>query len=530
MTQPIRHTTSDQVYTRPEVVRFMLDQIGYAAEQDLRAYRILEPASGAGVFVQEILERLQKSAELFGFDFIEAAQNITSVELRREVIEQQKETLAQRFADEAVQNISFVTGDFLQVGIPQKFDAVVGNPPYIRWDNIEKSLQTEYLKRYRSFRGRCDLYVPFYERGLQLLKPTGRLCLLTPNRFFKAQYGQHLRRLIRENYSLRAVWDLEHANPYQQKVDAYASLVLIQNHPPKKSDETVLYSRLSDIGSLRTAKPERKEMPPCPADRWFVESVVPAGETDLFVSLSDLPFELCIGVATGRDAVFIKKDLPEEVELEVLLPIIKSQHVKGDMFTDSDLWLINPFEENGAIRDLEQYPRLRAYFEKHKAVLQQRHIAKRKPSEWYRTIDKVKSSHTQRPKILLPDMSGNTQIFIDSGKYYPHHNIYYLLHETDDLSALSVLSAVLMSDLIREQLLQTSNTMQGGYPRWQSQNLRSLRFPDIGRLCMNWQHDMQMAYKAADTVKINELMSFTILRANMESAPERSSGQMTLFS
>jgi hypothetical protein len=74
-------------------------------------------------------------------------------------------------------------------------------------------------------------------------------------------------------------------------------------------------------------------------------------------------------------------------------------------------------------------------------------------------------------------MSGNTFVFVDEGKYYPLHNIYYITGRS--LQELQVLAALLMSDFVRSQLASVTNKMNGGFARWQSQHLRKLRLPDI---------------------------------------------------
>ena len=96
---------------------------------------------------------------------------------------------------------------------------------------------------------------------------------------------------------------------------------------------------------------------------------------------------------------------------------------------------------------------------------------------WYALIDKVKPQLVKQPKILLPDISGNNVIFIDKGLFYPAHNIYYIVGKTID--DLEVLAAILMSRFVKGQIESLSNKMNGGLPRWQSQNIRKLRIPII---------------------------------------------------
>ena len=76
------------------------------------------------------------------------------------------------------------------------FDAVIGNPPYVRIQGFPQS-EIQYLTtHYRSATGNCDLYVSFIERGFTLLSEGGMLGMIAPNKFFRTDYGEGLRGLL----------------------------------------------------------------------------------------------------------------------------------------------------------------------------------------------------------------------------------------------------------------------------------------------------------------------------------------------
>ena len=86
------------------------------------------------------------------------------------------------------------------------FDAVVGNPPYIRIQALKEfaPVEAEYYKEaYRTAaRGNYDIYVAFVEKGLSLLNHNGRLGFILPHKFFNAHYGVTLRAMISEGSHL----------------------------------------------------------------------------------------------------------------------------------------------------------------------------------------------------------------------------------------------------------------------------------------------------------------------------------------
>lgn len=188
-----------------------------------------------------------------------------------------------------------------------------------------------------------------------------------------------------------------------------------------------------------------------------------------------------------------------------MLPILTSKDVKNNDLHWSGNYLFNPFDDEGKVIELSKYPKAQAYLELHREQLQGRHVSKKNPSNWYRTIDRVYKELLSKPKILLPNISGNNQILIDDGNYYPHHNLYYITG--GDMGDLKVLSAILMSDFIVNQLSQLANNMNGGYPRWQSQYVRKLRLPDINTIEPSYSEKLINYYDSRNRPAINSIVN-----------------------
>ena len=147
------------------------------------------------------------------------------------------------------------------------------------------------------------------------------------------------------------------------------------------------------------------------------------------------------------------------------------------------------------------YPLANAYLEQHRERLSARHIARKSPDKWYKTIDRISPSLLTQPKILLPDMSGNTFVFVDDGLFYPLHNIYYITGRSS--VQLRLLAAFLMSDFVRCQLSAVTNTMNGGFSRWQSQHLRKLRIPDLNAISAKDIQQILAFYECREISSIN---------------------------
>ncbi|MDO8966702.1 TaqI-like C-terminal specificity domain-containing protein [Algoriphagus sp.] len=168
------------------------------------------------------------------------------------------------------------------------------------------------------------------------------------------------------------------------------------------------------------------------------------------------------------------------------------------------------------------YSKAKQYFDCNRDLLKKRHVAIKNPNLWYKTIDKINTKLIFQSKILLPDISGNTHLFIDEGNFYPHHNLYYIAGQKYEY--LIVLAAILMSDFVRDQLLEIGNKMNGGYPRWQSQNLRKLRVPILNAIPPEVFSALVKAYYNRDYDIINELV-----KADRISEYSYNEGQTVLF-
>ena len=181
-----------------------------------------------------------------------------------------------------------------------------------------------------------------------------------------------------------------------------------------------------------------------------------------------------IGVATGADKVFIGPFKELDVEEDRKLPLVMTH----DILTGTVKWrgkgVVNPFEDGGRLVDLTIYPKLRKFFEERKEQLIKRHVAKKAPINWYRTIDRIYPLLTKQPKLLIPDIKGAAHIVYEEGHLYPHHNLYFITSDEWDLHALQ---AVLLSGIAKLFVSTYSTRMRGGYLRFQAQYLRRIRIP-----------------------------------------------------
>ncbi|MCM1076488.1 MAG: restriction endonuclease subunit S [Bacteroides sp.] len=306
--------------------------------------------------------------------------------------------------------------------------------------------------------------------------------------------------MINHYYNLEKIVDVESLDAFQESVLAYPVISIITNSPNKRVVEIANVNKLHDLNS------EIRYKSRCYAENDELGSVFYTDYNSNFPTIEEQNYSIGIGVATGADRVFISDNLTDKIEPELLVPIIRSKDLSNNRFQYGGLYLLNPYDQFGRLIDLDHYPKAKFYLEQNKTVLQNRHIVKNNRS-WYALIDKIKPDLLHKSKILLPDISANSYVFVDTGNFYPSHNIYYITSKSGNDEDLFLLASFLMSNAVRNQLLSLSNKMNGGFPRWQSQVLKKLRIPYISGIKSNYKKQLLSAYEVFDIGEINRIVN-----------------------
>ena len=489
------------IFTRSEVVDFILDLAGYTEDQPLHEKRLLEPSFGGGDFLLPIIQRLLsawRAARPNGIAVDDLGDAIRAVELHHDTFRStytavvallKREGLSANAAT-ALAGRWLSQGDFLLAPLEGQFDFVVGNPPYVRPELIPAPLLAEYRSRYQTMYDRADIYIPFIERSLTALSAGGNLGFICADRWMKNRYGGPLRSLVAERFHLKVYVDMVDTPAFHSDVIAYPAITIISRegggatriaHRPSIDRAT-----LTTLAGLLAAQTLPKDAGPVRelarvtngAEPWLLESsdqmALIRRLEGAFPLLEEAGCKVGIGVATGADKAFIGDFESLDVEPDRKLPLVTTK----DIMTGEVQWrgqgVINPFAESGGLVDLGEYPRLRRYLEARRDVIAGRHCAKKAPANWYRTIDRITPALAARPKLLIPDIKGESHIVFEGGELYPSHNLYYVTSDDWDLRALQ---AVLLSAVSRLFVATYSTKMRGGFLRFQAQYLRRIRIP-----------------------------------------------------
>jgi hypothetical protein len=333
------------------------------------------------------------------------------------------------------------------------FDAVIGNPPYIRvqalteWAPVEVEL---YKKLYSTAaEGNYDIYVIFIERSLKLLCEGGRLGFIVPTKWWQAAYGAPLRRLLGKGRHCEEVLDFADEQVFEDPT-TYTCVACFT----KKPASALMYHRVSPP-ELRKRGGDQ-----CPAlwehrvpwDELGVSPWYPGVRSSLRPLFNRLraqgPFlndpSICPrvfqGLKTGLDPVFVldvvtgatptyfSKALDTEVRLEsaLLHPLVKGREMKRFAPLEPRKVVLFPYAAGETGTSLisarvfkEEYPLAWHYLEQNRQKLEARERGKWKGPGWYQYSRNQALDVVSRPKILTPDLVDRSLFSLDrKGSYY----------------------------------------------------------------------------------------------------------------
>ena len=516
------------------VVDLILDLAGYRASADLGASVIVEPSCGTGAFLLPIVERLVQSCRGHGRPLAETGAAIRAFDRLNGNVDAARRSVGNllvgygQSADVAENLISqwVNQGDFL-LGAPLDgygpVDFVVGSPPHVKLEYLPTEVEEAYRSECDTLRGRADLCIGFFEKGLSMLGSEGRLAFVCSDRWMHNQYGERLRALIASEYAVDTVVGMHSADAFEKTVSAEPAITVLRKGPRGPTRFVDAADRLdpTEARLLADSLVDSREVPDdvtrldvVAVERWITRGGPwPSGSALALELIDELeerfdPLEesgtgtrVGVGVATGCDSVYVVKSAPG-VEPCRLLPILKKQ----DVFSGTPSWdgvvLVNPWEK-GCLVDLDDYPGLAAYMQHHATRIKERYVARKQPDRWYRTIDRVDPELQARPKLLLPDVRFAAHPVLDNGRFYPHHNLYYVVSDEWDLE---VLGGLLLSDITNLFVGAYCARTRGAY-RFQAQYLRKIRVPAPDSIDASTAAALTEAFRQRDPHAANSIVA-----------------------
>ena len=239
--------TEGQVFTPTDIVTMILDSVRYTGKSVLTK-TIIEPSFGKGAFLIEIVSRIIYEGRAEGKSENEIKEIIEKCvsgiekdeDLYREAIQKLNELLM-TYDIPLPSWSNLINGDTLLVydNYIGKMDICIGNPPYVRIHNIERQYR-DVVKNFTFADGTTDLYIIFYEIGIQMLKEeSGRLAYITPNSFLRNTSQKKFRNYLVNEGLLDAIYDFKDSKIFD--ADTYTCICVIDKNAERITKDVVEY-------------------------------------------------------------------------------------------------------------------------------------------------------------------------------------------------------------------------------------------------------------------------------------------------
>jgi adenine-specific DNA-methyltransferase len=334
------------------------------------------------------------------------------------------------------------------------FDIVIGNPPYVRQEDI-KEYKPVFQKNYSCYTGTADLFVYFFERGVQLLAKNGVQTYICSNKYFRAGYGKKLRQFLAENMQIRRLIDFGDAPVFE--ATAYPSIIVMSKgrdgspsrpesgspggHALPGNEFLALnwtpgdpVSTFMDVFRTRAFPMLQSHLT---ADGWQIE------HPQVFELMQKLraagkPLGKYVdgkfyrGILTGFNEAFVidrttrDRLITEDPNCnEIIKPFLRGRDVKRWRTEPQDLWLI--FTRRGI--EINSYPAVKKHLSAYKNRLMPGVSGGRKPGsyEWYEIQDNIAYwQEFEKPKILYQEISTFHAFAWDDSGYFTNNKCFLI--------------------------------------------------------------------------------------------------------
>lgn len=342
------------------------------------------------------------------------------------------------------------------------FDAVIGNPPYVKLQNFRQvhADMAEWLASGSSGEapycstgtGNFDLYLPFIEKGLSLLNDGGRMGYIAPNLWPTLEYGEGLRGLVHAGRHLEKWLDFRSFQVFEEAT-VYTAIQIFSKAPAKEI--RLAFAPDGDISRIDWS--DKQHVLPygkieAPLKPWLIAPVPVRSlieRLDREAVRLDQPENtkgIIVGIQTSADHIYHlkrlsrnrysytprqngRKSAPVAVEIEdaLMKPLVSGATAKRFLEPDTDIRLLFPYRiEGGTARLLtpkemrSQFPKAWRYLKQFETELRKRDSGKNDSDEkWFGYIYPKNLEKQERPKILVPRLVARLGCFADDrGTYY----------------------------------------------------------------------------------------------------------------
>ncbi|MBQ6218934.1 MAG: Eco57I restriction-modification methylase domain-containing protein [Methanosphaera sp.] len=391
------------------------------------------------------------------------------------------------------------------------FDVVIGNPPYIRIQEFNEIISEYYKNRYNDvIQGNYDTYILFIKIGLNLLNQKGKFGNILPNKFFTANYGKKIRKILSKKSAVDKIINFK-TNQIFETATTYTCLLFLSNESNKKFSY-VSYN-LGDNFRKLDKNIDKYDKKILEEDTWKINDKNTQKILDI-ISSKEWKFEnitekIFKGSSTGNDKFYLMDINSEDekyyygnsklktnikIEKEIMKPFVNGKDIKQYEKPNIKLYLLYPYKKtsNQTIELISKkelktdYPKAFEYIEEFKQELKKRKISLNN-NDYYKFSAARNLAYYPNKKIMIPDLLVKNRIGLDfTSKIYHGPSIHSVIfkEEINEKYMITILG-ILNSHLFWFFIKNTSTAMQGNAYRLTPMYLNEFYFPNLKKFSVD---------------------------------------------
>lgn len=480
------------VYTPNWIVDLILD---HTMRDYMPAMQVCDPSCGDGAFLTRLAERICDT--LPARDCRKALENIIGMDIDADALAQCGSRLDAVLSAKGkrlkikwdLRRMDCANRESL-APLAGRFDYVVGNPPYVRIQHLGETRRARLQQNWAlAKRGCTDLYIAFFEIGMFLLKPGGRLGYITPNTYIKTAAGQDLRRFILNQHALGCLIDFGAHQVFEHATTYSLITVLIKN---SRRENFALYrydgKQIENKGLVRATHLSASAIWTLEPEQILIKIEAIRARGRALGEIADIH----VGLQTLADDVFIMENKSEQsgivvardlrgcdtpIESAITRPILKASVMKLGRDRKQRV-IIFPYRDGRLIAEQllrEQYPLAYQHLRRHKKTLLRRDKGKFDASRWYAFGREFGLTTTFGDKILTSGMNKKPNF---QKCLAPQYTFYagYCVKPKAGLGIDALLSA-LNSDDMEFYIRHTSRDYQNGWKSYAKSFIQDYGIP-----------------------------------------------------
>ncbi len=517
-------------YTPDNVIEYIVEKTVRTSVVGFRQFRILDPACGSGLFLLKAFEAIcvslrQKHGGLSSQQARTVLENcIYGIDIDAAAVAEAQHNLLLKAKEFGVRKANlgnnFFAGDALDILAEQEqqlgfdfengnghsaqmtvfpevmavggFDCVIGNPPYIRIQNISPvKRRNKYIDFFRTATGRFDISILFVELAARMLKQNGKLGFIMSNKLLSTNGAKQLRQFILEHFTVEEIVDLADTklfeaailpmililqrgrNLSEQMVFTAATETKNGSHHPEKISNLFEAFREAELPLAREVEIGarvfniRKFISPQPSKTNSIWTFHSPTETRILEkirraakgTLNDFAEKISVGLKTTADDVFIKPVTKSFIaengfERELVFPVLESHNVERWSIRwqqEKDNYVLYPHQEiDGRLLpiNLNQFPQAKKYLQSHRDRLASRTYLQESGRRWYEIWVHQSPRDFAKIKIITPDISSTNRFALDQKGYFVNGTCFYIILKDQsvetNLAMVSLLNSKVM--------------------------------------------------------------------------------------